>query len=128
MVKKKGPRHVHTPVCFSTKQRHTVLPLLNVLESLPADDRMIILAHLDDCSMHLLTILISQVIRNQHMHEIEKAWLQQELSPHKNSLRFLLDDKFKNKKKKKDHLIKIGGSPLSAILQTGIPLLLKLFR
>lgn len=120
-------RVVHPPACFSDKQRKTVLPLLNILESLPANDRVIILAHLDDCSLDLLTQLISTVIRNKHIHEAEQELLRQELGPYKHHIRHLLNDKFKNKTRK-NHLVKIGGSPLSAILQTGIPLLLRLFR
>ena len=127
MVKPKSLNHSHVG-CFSEKQRKTILPLLNVLETLSGDDRVIVLAHLDDCSRNALTSLISMVIRSKHTHDIERALLRQELAPYKKDVRYLIDTKFKNKKKKKEHLVKIGGGPLRTILQTGIPILLKLFQ
>lgn len=129
MVKKKIVTRdsIRVP-CFSDKQRKTLLPLLNVLESLNSEDRVIVLAHLDDCTRDALSNLIALVIRSSHIRGMERALLKNELEPYKNNIKYLVDSRFKNKKKKKDHLIKIGGGPLLTVLQSGIPILLRLFR
>jgi hypothetical protein len=123
----KSREHAHT-YCFSEKQRNTILPLLNVLEELDFNHRTIVLAHLDDCSRDALITLISIVIRSKHVQDVEQELLRQELAPYKKNIGYLVNNKFKNKKKKRENLVKIGGGPLSTILQTGIPILLRLFK
>lgn len=113
---------------LSERKRSTLLPLLSVLEQLSPESRIIILSHLDDCAREALIDVISTVIRSSLVDDVEQEFMQEELIPFKENIRYLVDTKFKNKNKKKDHLIKIGGSPMSAILSTGIPILLRLFR
>jgi hypothetical protein len=117
---------IHHSRCLTDKQRKTLLPLLNILEKVDPTDRIILLTHLDDCSRESIIAMISIVIRNNKSHAIEKEMLRQELGPVKKHIRYLVNPRFK--KKNKEHLIAIGGSPFDTILKTGIPLLLHLFR
>ena len=83
--------------------------------------RKIIIAHLDNDSLDCICEAITNILHNPNLtpHQLNK--LRKQLSPYKNSLRYLSKKNRKNKKKK---LIEIGGNPLTYILSAAIPLLI----
>lgn len=108
------------------KQKADLLPLLNVLKSLKSDDRVIILAHLDDETRDGLYATISAVLKSDKVPIETKLLLHRRLRNHREPLSHLISDKTSSKIKKQK-LTQLGGGPMKLILQTALPLLLHLF-
>lgn len=106
--------------------KKSLLPFLHVLKSLKARDRIIILAHLDDETRDSIYKTISQVLRSNKVPIQNKLYLRDKLKSHKDNLRYLINQK-KSSTQKKKKLTQIGGSPLSVLLNTALPLMLNLF-
>ena len=103
-----------------------LIPLLNVLKSLSSNDRIIILAHLDDETRDLLYLTISSVLRSEKVPIETRLKLKKKLLPHKAKFRVVTrQDASSQLRKKKLH--QLGGSPLKLMIDTALPLMLNLF-
>lgn len=108
------------------KQNRVLLPLLEVLKSVKPDQRVIILAHLDDQTRDLLYKTIYKVINSDKIPFAKRRFLNSKLTPFKNELRDL-GDANKTLFQKKKRLIQVGGGPMSYVLRAAIPLILDTF-
>ena len=109
------------------KKQSLILPLLNVLRSVKADARQIILAHLDDKTRDLIYETIAKVLQSgEKIPPRRRANLKFQLSPYKDDLRVITHPK-KSTKQKRKRLEQIGGKPMQHIIAAAIPLLLNLF-
>ncbi len=108
------------------KQKTQLIPLLNVLKSLKSDDRVIILAHLDDETRDGLYATIAAVLKSEKVPIETRLALHRKLKNHKDCLAHIVSQKTSSKVKKKK-LTQMGGGPMKLILQTALPLLLRLF-
>ncbi len=108
------------------KERTIILPLLNALKTMKPDDRVIVMAHLDDKTRDAIYSTIDSVLRSKKVSTVERKLLAQRLAPHKDTFRYLINSK-KGAVGKKRKLSQIGGAPFNYVLKTAIPLLMDIF-
>lgn len=104
-----------------------LLPLLNVLKDVKPEQRIIILAHLDNVTRDALYSTINNVLHNDRIAFRKRLFLKSKLKPFKDEFRFLAD-KNKSLARKKKKLAQVGGKPLTHVIRAAIPLLLNLYR
>lgn len=103
-----------------------VLPLLHVLKSLKPQQRVILLAHLDDKSRDALYQAIGHVLTTDKIPMRKRLFLKHQLSPHKEDLRFLCSKRHDSECKRRK-LTQIGGGPMAHILRAAVPLMLNYY-
>ncbi len=104
-----------------------LLPVLDVLRKLKPDQRMILLAHLDDSTRDGLYRTIAHVLKANKVPMETKLRLKRALGPFKKEFRYLAD-KDKPAVRKKKTLAQVGGKPMGLVLKTAVPLLLDIFQ
>ena len=109
-----------------SSKRKVLLPLLAILKKMHANDRMILLSHLDDVTRDSIYEMIAHVLRSNSLPMRKKLFLKSKLAPYKNDIRFLADTR-KSSKLKKRRLTEMGGAPMGFIVRTAVPLLLNLY-
>ena len=108
------------------RQKTQLIPLVNVLKSLKASDRVIILAHLDDVTRDDLCVTVNSVLKSEKVPIETRLKLQQKLRGHSDCLKHIASDTASpNTKRKK--LTQLGGGPMKLILQAALPMMLNLF-
>lgn len=113
-------------VALGSRHKKVLLPLLDVLKSVKPEQRVILLAHLDDKTRDLLYQTIQRVLTSDRVPFRKRLFLKSKLSDHKHDLRFLADRR-KSVGAKKRKLAQMGAGPMSYILKAAIPLLLNVF-
>lgn len=108
------------------KQSRVLLPLLEVLKSVKPEQRVIILAHLDDPTRDVLYKTIGRVLKSSKLPISKRLFLKSKLAPFKTELRELVDDR-KSSRQKKKRLTQMGAGPMSYVLRAAIPLILNTF-
>lgn len=108
------------------KKKHVLLPLLNALQTVKPEQRVILMAHFDDKTRDAIYETITHVLKSEKVPFAKRLFLKAKLSPYKNELRFLADKK-KGAVKKREKLAQIGGGPMSHVLKAAVPLLLNIF-
>lgn len=111
-----------------SKTRRVLLPVLGVLRSMKPEQRIILLAHLDDPTRDALYRTIGEVLHSDKVPRKRRLTLKGKLEPYKKELRYLANAKRTSASRKKRALAQIGGGPLSHVLGAAIPLLLDTFR
>lgn len=106
--------------------REVYLPLLAALKALDPKHRVIVLSHLDDVTRDRIYEVIGDVLRSRKLPLEKRLRLKSELEPHKEDFRYLLDVR-KSPLQKKKKLMQIGGTPMSQMLNTALPLLLTIY-
>jgi len=101
-----------------------MLPLLQTIKDFkPKQRRSILLDHLDDEACETIYEAVANVLKNERVDPKTRSRLKKKLAPHKKDLRYLASFNKKPTLKKKK-LVKMGGFPLSAILNAAIPLMM----
>lgn len=108
------------------RQKTELIPLLNVLKSLKSNDRVIILAHLDDETRDALSATIASVLESEKVPIETRLHLHKKLRDHRDCLKHIISDRASSKTKKKK-LTQLGGGPMKHILQAALPMMLQLF-
>lgn len=111
---------------MNRKSVRVLIPLLQVLKSMKAENRIILLAHLDDVTRDGIYKTISEVLTSQKIPTKKRKFLKRKLLSYKKQLRRVAFDKA-NEVSKRRSLMQIGGSPMSYVLNSAIPLLLEYF-
>lgn len=101
----------------------TILPLVKTLRDLTANQRTLVLAHLDDKTLRTLCRVVGKVLHSgQKIPTYWKTKLVSKLSGEKCAWRRLCSDKLSDCSTRK-HLLRMGGSKgFRSILHTAIPL------
>jgi hypothetical protein len=107
-------------------EKTVLLPLLQVLQTIKPEHRMILLAHFDDKTSDSLYATITQVLKSNKVPIAKRLLLKSKLTPYKKDFRYL-NDKKKSGTQKKKRLTQLGGGPMTHVLKTAIPLLLNMF-
>ena len=110
----------------ATRRRDVALPLLYALKTMRPEQRVIVLAHLDDVSKDLLYQTINKVLSSEELPFRRRLQLRDKLRPYRSQLRYLADGK-KTPQQKRERLTQIGGGPMGHVLKEALPLLLHLF-
>jgi len=101
-----------------------MLPLLQTIKDFkPKQRRSILLNHLDDEACETIYEAVANVLKNERVDPKTRLRLKKKLAPHKKDLRYLASSGKKLALKKRK-LAKMGGFPLTAILNAAIPLML----
>lgn len=108
------------------RQKKVLLPLLEVLKTVKPDQRVILLAHLDDKTRDLLYQTIQRVLTSDRIPFRKRLFLKSKLNNYKHDLRYLADQR-KSPGAKKRKLAQVGAGPMTYILRAAIPLLLNVF-
>lgn len=111
----------------STRIASSILSFLQALKGLRPAHRTVLLSHLDENSCETLYETISNVLCNTNITSSQRRRLKKQLTPHKDTLRFL-SCKRKSPQAKKKRLTQMGGFPITTILSTAIPLLTSLIK
>lgn len=112
---------------MNKKNRKVILPLLHILKSLKPDQRIIVLAHLDDKTRDILYQTIVWVLRGKKLPHGSRQYLRSKLKSFQKEFRYL-GDAGKTERSKKKKLMQIGGGPLKHVLSLAVPLLLDTFK
>ncbi len=104
-----------------------IIPLLDVLKRMPANDRVIILAHLDSATRDKIYTVITKVLQADSHSSRRKKALCQILTPYKDDLRFICC-KRNSRQGKQRKLTQLGGKPLGHLLRAALPALVKVFQ
>lgn len=112
---------------MNKKKKKIILPLLHTLKSLKPEQRIIVLAHLNDETKDVLYQTIMWVLRGDKLPPGSRKYLQKKLLPFKKDLRYLGTAE-KSPRVKQKKLMQVGGGPLKHVLSIAIPLLLDTFR
>lgn len=104
------------------KNLRQVYAFLRVIKKLPPDDRKIILRYLNDNGCDIIYETIHNSLWNTGVPQQKRLRLKKLLIGEKNTLR-MLGKATKNTPKKQSKLIQAGGSTLSTILETVLPIL-----
>jgi hypothetical protein len=108
------------------RKKNVLLPLLHVLKSINPEQRVIILAHMDEKTRDAIYETITHVLTSDHMPIDKRILLKNELGAHKKDLRYVIDKK-KGSLQRRKKLAQIGGGPMTPVLKLAIPLLLNMF-
>jgi hypothetical protein len=109
------------------RKRDVLLPLLQVLKSLEPEQRIIILAHMDDRTRDAIYETITRVLTSDKIPFERRLRLKSELADHKDCFRCLVDKK-SGKRERKKKLAQVGGGVMTPVLKAAIPLLLNMFE
>ena len=122
----KNETRVVTSSIMRRRNTAEILPLLEALKSMKPHLRVIVLSHLDDKTRDRLYEAITKVLQSgTKMSDRERRYLTRRLSPYKTQFR-VLTAKNKTKRAKKKVLAQVGAGPMSLVLRSGIPLLLRM--
>ena len=105
-----------------------IIPLLHTLRTLTPQQRVIILAHLDDVSRDQVCEAITNVLTSEKLPMKEKLRLRSELMEYKDHLRCLTNRKKSSRAAKKKVLLQMGGGPMSRVLTATCPHLLHVYK
>lgn len=97
-----------------------LIPMLQVLKSMKADDRIILLNHMNDRAKDALYKTITTLLTSKSLSAKKRKLLQKKLEP-------VAKKSPKGVVAKRKALVQLGGSPLSYVLKTALPLYLNLF-
>lgn len=109
-----------------SKRNEELLALLHVLKSIEPNQRVIVMAHMDNKTKDGIYKTITRVLKSGKVPIDERILLKKELGPYKKEFRYLSDKK-KSVRPKTKKLTQVGGGPMTPILKLAIPLLLDLF-
>ena len=112
---------------MAVNNKKSILPFLNILRKLSSEDRVIILAHLDDQTKDIIYKTVNFVLRNKTLPIADRILLKKKLFPYKKDLRYVSQRNIGGGGGKSSRLFRIGGEPLGAVLDKAVPLLLNLF-
>lgn len=105
-----------------------ILPLLEVLKNLQPADRIIVLSHLDESTRGKLCQAVNYFLVQGAKFDVDKKTrLRDQLRPYTEDFRALSDSRKKKQARKKKTLLRIGGGPMTVVLENLIPGLLDLF-
>jgi len=101
-----------------------LLPLLEVIRSLKDEQRVIVLAHLNDVSLDGIYRAITETLQTERIPIKKRVKLRSQLEPYKNEFRTLSGVSKGTPRMKKRALMQVGGGPMSYLLKEAVPFLL----
>jgi len=121
-------KELNKKIIMREGDRRQILPLLSVLKSLRAPQRVIVLAHLDDVTRDKVYQCINLTLHHRsHLPPQIKKRLRRRLWKEREDLRCFSCGK-SSKALKKKKLLQLGGAPMGYLLKSMVPLMLKLYK
>lgn len=101
-------------------QMRELLPMLQVLKSMKADDRIILMSHLNDRAKDALYKTITHLLVSDTLPNNKKKLLHKKVGP-------LLQGGKRSLSASRKAVVQFGGAPMNYVLRTAVPLYLGLF-
>ena len=109
------------------EQKRIILPLLDLLQSLPPERMRIFISHLDDKTRDQLYETVMLSLTSSKIPFRKRLFLKTKLAPFRQHLTVLASRRA-SPSAKKTKLAQIGGAPMKYVLRLAIPVLLGTFR
>lgn len=101
-------------------QIRELLPMLQVLKSMKADDRIILMSHLNDRAKDALYKTVTGLLASDSLPRKKKRLLHKKVG-------HLVNGRKRSRTANRKVVVQLGGAPMSYVLRAAVPLYLGLF-